>query len=82
MYRDWGQYAKAVEYYEKSLQIARKIGNVKGEGNTLNNLGIVYKDWGQYAKAVEYYEKSLQIKQEDRGRQGRRAYPGQPGERV
>ena len=62
MYRDWGQYAKAVEYHEKSLQIERKIGDVEGEGRTLGNLGNVYRDWGQYAKAVEYSEKSLGIK--------------------
>ena len=56
MYQNWGQYAKAVEYYEKSLQIKRKIGNVKGESITLNSLGIVYYCWGQYAKAVEYFK--------------------------
>ena len=61
VYQDWGQYAKAVEYYEKSLQIFKKIGNVKGEGQSLGNLGNVYRGWGQYPKAVEYYEKSLQI---------------------
>ena len=63
MYSDWGQYDKALEYYEKSLELSRKLGDVKGEGNTLNNLGNVYKDWGQYTKAVEYYEKSLELKE-------------------
>ena len=29
-------------YYEKSLEIKRKIGDVKGEGYALNNLGNVY----------------------------------------
>jgi tetratricopeptide (TPR) repeat protein len=53
---------KAAQKYEEALGIYRKIGDVKGEGTTLGNLGIVYSDWGQYAKAVEYYEKSLQIK--------------------
>ena len=52
---------KAVQKYEEALRIFKKIGNVKGEGNTLTCLGLVYKDWGQYAKAVEYYEQSLQI---------------------
>ena len=58
-----------MEYYEKSLAIARKIGDVKGEGITLNNLGIVYQDWGQYAKAMEYLREVLEIK-EDQGREG------------
>ena len=43
MYDGWGQYAKAAEYYEKSLEIARKIGDVKREGKTLNNLGVLYR---------------------------------------
>jgi len=29
--RCWGQYSKALEYYEKSLGISRKIGNLAGE---------------------------------------------------
>ena len=32
---------------------------MKGEGVTLNNIGMVYDSWGQYPKALEYYEKSL-----------------------
>src|SRR5208283_2053776 len=46
----------------KSLDIARKVTNPKGEALSLMNLGLVYKDWGQYGKAVEYYEKSLELK--------------------
>ena len=64
VYKGWGQYAKAVEYYEKSLEIARKIGDVNGEGMTLMGLGNVYEGWGQYAKALECYEKSLEISRE------------------
>ncbi len=61
VYENWGQYAKAVEYHEKSLEIARKIGDVRSEGLTLGNLGLVFEAWGQYAKAEEYFEKSLEI---------------------
>ena len=27
VYKEWGQYAKAEEYYEQDLAISRKIGN-------------------------------------------------------
>ncbi len=50
-----------MEYYEKSLAIVRELKDRKGEGRTLNNLGLVYADWGQYEKALEYYEQSLAI---------------------
>ena len=52
-----------MEYFEKSLAITRKFGDVKGEGVTLNNIGTVYASLGQYPKALEYYEKSLAIRQ-------------------
>ena len=61
VYDSWGQYPKALEYYERSLAITRKLRDVKVEGVTLNNIGLVYKSWGQYPKALEYYEKSLAI---------------------
>jgi tetratricopeptide (TPR) repeat protein len=70
IYDDWGQYDKAVGYYEKSLAIKRELKDRKGEGATLTNLGIVYKEWGQYDKAVEYYEKSLAICRELKDRKG------------
>ena len=61
VYYSWGQYPKALEYYEKSLAITQKIGDVKQEGVTLNNIAGVYDSWGQYPKALEYYEKGLAI---------------------
>ena len=65
----WGQPSKALEYYEKSLEIARKLGDMKIEAGTLNSIGLVHKGWGHYPKAAEYYETSLEIarKVEDLG---------------
>ncbi|MGO9569082.1 MAG: tetratricopeptide repeat protein [Desulfomonilaceae bacterium] len=60
VYADWGHYAEAVEYYEKSLDIKTKLGDSRAEGATLNNLGNVYHVWGQPSKALENYEKSLE----------------------
>ena len=57
----WGQYQRAVDYYEKGLGILRNIGDVKAEGHALGNLGNVYCSWGQYQKAVDYYEKGFGI---------------------
>ena len=61
VYRDWGQYSKAVEFYEKSLEIYRKIGDVKGEGLTLTNLGEVYRARGEHDKALASFQKGLEI---------------------
>jgi CHAT domain-containing protein/Tfp pilus assembly protein PilF len=64
VYKDWGQYDKAVDHYKRSLQVAQTIGNRRGIGRTLNNVGMVFADWGRYDKAVEYYHKSLSISEE------------------
>jgi len=69
-YRPMGQYAKAIEYYEQALAIARDISDRQGEGNQLGNLGIAYFSMGQYATAIEYYEQALAIARNIGDRQG------------
>jgi tetratricopeptide (TPR) repeat protein len=41
-YFSLADYVQAIEYQQKSLAIAREIGNCCGEGNVLGSLGIVY----------------------------------------
>ena len=53
-YHSLGNYAKAIEYSQQSLAIAREIKDREGEGNALGNLGIAYESLGNYAKAIEY----------------------------
>ena len=38
-YSDLGEPRKAIEYYEQALKISRDIGDRRGEGNRLGNLG-------------------------------------------
>ncbi|MBU7046253.1 MAG: tetratricopeptide repeat protein [Theionarchaea archaeon] len=56
-----GQWDKAIEYYEKSLEIKEKVGDIHGMAQTYGNLGLVYDSKGQWDTAIEYYEKSLEI---------------------
>ena len=42
---------KAIEFYEQALVIAREIGNRKGEGNNLDNLGSAYAYLRRYSKS-------------------------------
>ncbi len=41
IYADWGQYDKAMKFYEKSLAIYRGCNDRKREAQALNGLGIV-----------------------------------------
>ncbi len=52
------------EYYEKSLELFRSIGDNKGIANTLNNLGMLFSDVGDYKTSIEYHMESLKIKKE------------------
>ncbi len=55
---------KAIEYYEKAIEIAQEIIDRRNEGIWFGNLGNVYLDLGEGRKAIEYYEKALKIAQE------------------
>jgi len=59
-----GEYSKALEYYEKSLEIDKKTlpANHPLLATSYNNIGLVYQSMGEYSKALEYYEKSLEIR--------------------
>ncbi|MBP0022296.1 MAG: tetratricopeptide repeat protein [Cyanobacteria bacterium SBLK] len=67
------QFREAAQSWEKALEIYRAIENLAGEGDSLNNLGVVYRLLGEYRKAIEYYEQSLAIAREldDRNGEGR-----------
>jgi tetratricopeptide (TPR) repeat protein len=56
-----GDYAKAIEYLQQRLAIAREIKDRRGEGNALGSLGVAYQDLGDYTKAIEYSKQWLAI---------------------
>ncbi len=56
-----GEYQKAIEYYEKGLEISTAIGDLSGIASNNGNLGLVYLILGEYRKAIEYCEKGLEI---------------------
>ena len=61
---------RAIEYYEQALVISREIGDRRGEGNDLGNLGMAYADLGEVRRAIEYYEQALVISREIGDRRG------------
>jgi tetratricopeptide (TPR) repeat protein len=59
-----GDAGKAIEYHEQALVIAREIGDRKGEGNRLCNLGSAYYLLGNNDKTVKFLEQALLIARE------------------
>ncbi|CAF1386165.1 unnamed protein product [Adineta steineri] len=58
-------FEKAIWYFEKALEICRKIhpSNHPHLGTSYNNIGGVYDKMGEYSKALSFYEKALEINQ-------------------
>ena len=69
-YRSLGDYGKAIEYHDKSLEITKDIGDRAGESSCYINLGAAHHSLGDYRKTIEYHDKSLEIKKDIGDRAG------------
>ncbi len=65
-----GQYQRALEFHQQHHDIAREIGDRRGEASSLGNLGNAYHSLGQYQRAIDFYQQSLEIKREIGDRRG------------
>jgi tetratricopeptide (TPR) repeat protein len=63
-YSSLGQYQRAIEYYQQSLEIEQEIGDRSGEAAALLGLGNVYYSLESYQRAIEYSQQSLEIARE------------------
>jgi tetratricopeptide (TPR) repeat protein len=59
-----GDYRRAIMYDEQNLAVTSEIGDRRGEGEALSNIGVAYKNLGDYRRAIEYYEQHLAIARE------------------
>ena len=76
----WARRKKQLNIMNRHLKIAREIGDRRGEGNCLGNLGLAYSDLGELKKAIEYYEQALKIAREIGDRRGEGNQLGYMGE--
>ena len=53
------QYIKALEFYEKALEISTKIDDKRGQTLSYFNVLMVYGLMGQYQKEIDVYEEAL-----------------------
>ncbi|CAF4203280.1 unnamed protein product, partial [Rotaria sordida] len=63
VYEDIGEYSKAITFYERAIDIYKKMSppSQLGLAASYGNIGLVYKSMGEYSKALTYYEKDLEI---------------------
>jgi tetratricopeptide (TPR) repeat protein len=67
---DLGEPGRAIEFCEQQLLIAREIGDRRGEGNALGNLGVAYAARGEPRRSIEFCEQQLTITREVGDRRG------------
>ncbi len=71
-YINWqmGEYAEAINFLRKSLEICERAGQKQDAASVLNNIGNVYREQGEYGLAREYYQKGLTIFESLNNKQG------------
>ena len=60
-YFHMGRYKKAIQHYQKSLDVFTDIGVLSGIAHSNGRLGNTSFEIGQYEKAINYYGKALEI---------------------
>jgi tetratricopeptide (TPR) repeat protein len=65
-----GDYALATEFYQQSLNLAREVGDLAGEGTALGNLGNTYEYLGQHERAIDCHQQHMKIAQKNGDREG------------
>ncbi|MBN2016909.1 MAG: tetratricopeptide repeat protein [Candidatus Cloacimonetes bacterium] len=63
LYRNIGNPEKALEYYQKSLQIKQELDDPHGTSSVLGGIGLVYFEHGDYEKAKQYFLEAMEFGQ-------------------
>ena len=64
------EYPQSIAFYNQSLEIRKKTGDLKGEAAIYGNLGLIYGDQGNNLKDLEYQLKALKINEQIRDTAG------------
>ena len=70
---DWGNKKEAIAFYQQSLELKEKIGDVQGKAATLHCLAIIYANQGEVEQAIAFYQQSLELKEKIGDVQGKAA---------
>lgn len=72
-YHNLGENQKALEYYNRALEVWKTIGNKTREAMTILGTGQIYSDLGESQKAFDYFDQALGISEKARDNVGKAA---------
>lgn len=52
---------KALEYFDRALQLTRKVNNARGEANLLRHIGQVHQEMGNWPAALNHFNQTLEL---------------------
>lgn len=61
-YWEAGKQDLAINYFQKSLELNKQIGNQNAIKSIYNSIGMIYTDMQKHEKALEFFEKSFEIR--------------------
>lgn len=61
-----GDLDDALSYFQKSLNLARELGDTKSESSLVGDIASIFYDKGEFDKALEYFEISLKLAKDER----------------
>lgn len=64
------EFKEALQPLQQAATIYQEIGERKGEGKALGNIGVAYYYLGNYPKAIDYHNSSLKIARDIKNREG------------
>ncbi len=73
VYKKWGKFDTAIVVYQKALKIQEDIKDIKGQANTLANIGNIYfflKENTYLDKALENYNQALVLFKKEKNEWG------------
>lgn len=74
-----GQFQAALAHFLPALEIYQEVGDLRSQGITLGDLGLVYHNLGQHQQAIQLYELAIAIAQEIGNRRNEGAVLGNLG---
>ncbi|NJO88346.1 MAG: tetratricopeptide repeat protein [Chloroflexia bacterium] len=66
VYWNRNHFETSAEYYLKSLELNKKLGNENGMAGINSNLGMIYSDLGNYQKSVEHLQQAVAVRRSDK----------------